>query len=70
MTLQLEVTRECENCTSILREGDDCFVHEHIGTSEYCSYICVEASLLNDGFTKEEIKELNRNLDIYYTTFS
>jgi hypothetical protein len=71
-TLQIEnPTRECENpnCNTFLEEGDDCFVHDHIEISEYCSFECVEASLLKEGFTKKEIKKLNKSLDIYYTTF-
>jgi hypothetical protein len=70
-TLQIEnPTRECENpnCNTFLEEGDDCFIaFDH---HEYCSLKCVEVSLMNDGLTKKEIRALNENLDIFYTTFA
>jgi hypothetical protein len=67
-TLPAVHTHKCKNehCLTQLKQDDECYVYD---CEEYCSFKCVEKTLLKEGFSKKEIKTLNKELAIFYTTF-
>jgi hypothetical protein len=66
-TLPTIQTLKCQNehCLTHLKQDDECYVYD---CEKYCSFRCVEDTLLKEGITMEEIKALNRKLEIYFTT--
>ncbi|MGY3717930.1 hypothetical protein ACWE42_20675 [Sutcliffiella cohnii] len=66
MTIRKELC-EKEDCSQTLLPGDEVFIFEASDIHLYCSYECVKADLMQEGLTTEDIKELNNDLDIYYS---